>query len=332
MSLTAPLPIWSPTGPRPRAAPRRRRVAALVVLALIGVIVAFNAGQLLGIVALFVLVVPFEKLFPRHDQRLRRPGLGTDLAYGISAPVLTAAGGLVGGVIGVLCLAWVPGLALRPVVTALPDVIRIVTGILLFDLAGYWVHRWIHEVPFLWRFHKIHHSSARLDWISGARGHPLDGAIVAAPFVFLFAAGFSLALTGALLVVQLVIGLFLHANVNWRWAPLHRVVITPEFHHWHHANERDAHNSNYSGFLPLWDLLFGTYFMPKQRRPQVYGVSEPVPAGLLAQLWHPFRGLRNPLREMRHPILATRHAAAALRRGVGQIHQVTCRRSAVGAA
>ena len=71
-----------------------------------------------------------------------------------------------------------------------------------------------------------------------------------------------------LAVVQIVTGLFLHANVRWRWRPLHRVVITPEFHHWHHADEAVADNSNYSVFLPVWDILFGTYLMPADRRPR----------------------------------------------------------------
>ena len=63
---------------------------------------------------------------------------------------------------------------------------------------------------------------------------------------------------------------------------LHRLIITPEFHHWHHTNERDAIWTNYSTFLPFWDQLFGTYFMPKDRRPQSYGVNEPIPDGILA--------------------------------------------------
>jgi len=108
----------------------------------------------------------------------------------------------------------------------------------------------------------VHHSTEQLDWVSGFRNHPFDGAIVAPPFFFLIAAGFDATFTGVLAVVQLVTGLFLHANVRWRWRPLHRIVITPEFHHWHHANETDAHNSNYSVFLPLWDIVFGTYYMP----------------------------------------------------------------------
>jgi hypothetical protein len=94
------------------------------------------------------------------------------------------------------------------------------------------------------------------------------------------------------------------------------VVVTPEFHHWHHANERDAHNTNYSVGLPIWDLVFGTYFMPADRRPTRYGVTPPVPPGLGPQLWHPLRGLRNPLRAVWHPVRAVRHLLRLARRGI----------------
>ena len=183
----------------------------------------------------------------------------------------------------------------------------------------------------MWRFHRIHHSTVHLDWVSGFRAHPFDGLMLAPAFVLLLAAGFSPQFSGILLVIQIVTGLFLHANVRWRWKPLHKIVITPEFHHWHHANEHDAHNSNYSVFLPVWDLLFGTYFMPRTRhgqparRPQRYGVDDPIPAGIIAQLWWPLRGMRNPQRMMRHPLVATRELARMVRRGIGQMWSVTRR-------
>ena len=307
-TLTAP---WPPPAHAPapdvEPSPRRRltrwwgRLAALVLI--VGSL-AFDRGGLLVLPLLFVLVVPFEKMFPRHrGQRIRRPGLGVDVAHALAAPLLGVASVVVAVVVGVLSFAWLPGLALRPLVAVFPVAALPFVGIALFDMAVYWVHRWSHEVPFLWKFHSVHHSTEHLDWVSGFRNHPFDGAIVAPPFVFLIAAGFDATFTGVLAIVQLLSGLFLHANVRWRLRPLHRLIITPEFHHWHHANEADAHNHNYSVFLPLWDIVFGTYFMPKHRRPQVYGISEPMPMTLVGQIRQPLRGAGNPLR----------HAATAIR-------------------
>jgi sterol desaturase/sphingolipid hydroxylase (fatty acid hydroxylase superfamily) len=327
---TSSRPLPPPTGPAQATLRLPLWARSLIAVAAFASAMAIDRAAPLLIAVLFVLVVPFEKLFPRHRQRLRRPGLGTDIAFGITQPVLTLLGVSVGAVIGTFSLVWLPGLALRPLVLALPDGARMVLGVVLFDLATYWVHRWSHEVPFLWRFHRVHHSTERLDWVSGLRGHPFDGALLAPPFVFLLVAGFSAELAGALAVVQIVTGLFLHANVRWRWRALHRVVITPEFHHWHHADEPAAHNSNYSVFLPLWDLLFGTYYMPRDRRPQRYGVTPPLPAGFAALIAHPFAGLPGPRQVLSHPLRALPRARAAVGRGLSQIVASTRRRTEAG--
>lgn len=312
-----------PAGP-PAALRRPRRWPARVgALAIVAAALAVDPGNPFVIPVLFVLVVPFEKLFPRHAQPLRRPHLGTDVAYGLAAPVLSVVTVVVGTVVGLVSLAWAPGLLLRPLVAALPGPVRAVLAVLLFDVTIYWVHRFSHEVPFLWRFHAVHHSTRHLDWVSGLRSHPVDGALLAPPLVLLLAAGFDPALSGALAAVQIVTGLFLHANVRWRWRPLHRLVITPEFHHWHHADEADAHLTNYSVFLPVWDQLFGTYRMPADRRPQRYGIAEPMPTGLVHQLRYPLRGLPRARTvawcAVRHPWRGVRHLARSLRRGAGQL-------------
>lgn len=329
-----------PVDPRP-AAGRRRRLRVLIAgLVVVGSLLADQAGLLL-LPLLFVLIVPFEKMFPRHpEQRVRRPQLGTDLAYVLAQPAAALITALVFIPVGVASLAWLPGLAMRPVVALLPWWVQLGVGFVLFDLVIYWAHRWSHEIPFLWRFHAVHHSTETLDWVSGFRNHPVDGAIIAPPIVFLLAAGFPLEFTGALAVLQLVTGLFLHANVRWRLRPLHRIVITPEFHHWHHADDPEAINSNYSVFLPAWDLLFRTYFMPTDRRPEVYGIAEPMPAGLVGQFLHPFRGgralpwptswWRLPFWSLRHPIRCLRVAGRGVGHVLAEVRRVGLRRPAEG--
>jgi len=312
-----PPPGRVPTPPRTR--PGWLRPASLLAAVAITITVAFDLGKVVGVVLLFVLIVPFERLFPRHRQPIRRPHLGTDLAYALVATPLTTIGLAVGLVLSVVSLLWIPALLLRPLVLAIPTFPRLVLGILLFDLLTYWTHRFAHEVPFLWRFHRIHHSTEHLDWISGARGHPFDGVLLAPAFAFLVVAGFSPIAAGALAVVQIVVALFLHANVRFRLRPLQRIVATPEFHHWHHANEPEAIHANYASFLPLHDLLFGTYFVPDDRRPTVYGTDDEVSHGIAGQLWDPFRGLRNPITSLRHPRAGVRELAVMLRRGIGQL-------------
>lgn len=269
----------------------RIHVLGLVVAIAVGVFVGFPPA--VGVVALFVVVAPFERFFRRHDYRRLRPGLRTDLTYALVQPVTTVIG-LIAAIPLVLVFfpIWLPGLALRPLVTAQPGWLMAIEAFILFDLLLYWAHRLAHEVPFFWRFHRIHHSSERLDWIAGIRNHPLDGVFIVGPFVLLTVAGFQLQVVGAAAVVQAVLGIFIHANVRWRLRPLHRIVLTPEFHHWHHANQPEAINTNYSVGLTVWDQLFGTYHMPADARPQVYGTDDPVAPGVIGQLRDPFRGLR----------------------------------------
>ena len=274
----------------------------LLALVLIVSSLMVSTDGLFVVILLFVIVVPFERLFPRHKgQKVRRPKLGTDIGYALASPILGILTLVVGFFIAVISLAWIPALLVAPYVAKIPTEWMPIIGFLLFDFLVYWTHRFYHEIEILWKFHAIHHSTEHLDWASGFRAHPLDGTILAPAFVFLIVAGFSPELTGAFAVAQLLTGLFLHANVSWRLKWLHKFIITPEFHHWHHTNERDAIWTNYSTFLPIWDIIFGTYFMPKNRRPQVYGVSEKIPDGIMLQLKHPLKGMPKPWWFLFHP-------------------------------
>jgi len=267
-----------------------RWIHILALLVVIPVGLAFGLEGAGGIVALFVIITPFEKLFRRHDQPIRRPGLRTDLTYALISPVLNIAGIVLGIVIALVAFPiWLPALLLRPIVTSQPGWLVATEAAVLLDILIYWTHRLSHEIGFFWRFHSIHHSSAKMDWISGIRAHPFDGAIIVVPVVFLAAAGFQIEVVGALAVIQAVLGLMAHANVRWRFRPLHRIVMTPEFHHWHHADYPDSIHTNYSVFLPVWDMIWGTYFMPKDRRPEVYGCREPIPTHIPGQMLFPFR-------------------------------------------
>ena len=71
--------------------------------------------------------------------------------------------------------------------------------------------------------------------------------------------------------------------------PLRSVIVSPRFHRWHHPSEEEARDKNFAGLLPLWDILFGTYYIPRERRPTVFGTTTPVPKGIIGQLTFPFR-------------------------------------------
>ncbi|HET8578957.1 MAG TPA: sterol desaturase family protein, partial [Methylomirabilota bacterium] len=84
--------------------------------------------------------------------------------------------------------------------------------------------------------------------------------------------------------------ILLHANVPWTLGPLRYAIASPAFHRWHHTSEAEGRDKNFAGLFPLWDLLFGTFYMPRGRQPMQFGVAgDPVPEGLWAQLCYPFR-------------------------------------------
>ncbi len=125
-------------------------ILRLMTLTLIAVALYISVEGIFVVLLLFVLVVPFEKLFPRHKgQKIRRPHLDTDIGYALASPLLGLLTGFVAIVVGILSLAWIPGLLLRPYVEQIPEEYMPMIGILLFDMLVYWTHRFHWMAPFL---------------------------------------------------------------------------------------------------------------------------------------------------------------------------------------
>jgi sterol desaturase/sphingolipid hydroxylase (fatty acid hydroxylase superfamily) len=155
---------------------------------------------------------------------------------------------------------------------------------------GYWLHRLFHTGAW-WPFHAVHHSSEELDWLSSVRVHPVNEAVNnIAPVVPLLFLGFNPTVTAGVAGFLTFYAIFLHADVDWDFGPLRSVIATPVFHRWHHSKDPAAVDKNFAGLLPLWDIIFGTYYMPRDRMPCDFGVPEKVPTSYFGQLWHPFAG------------------------------------------
>jgi sterol desaturase/sphingolipid hydroxylase (fatty acid hydroxylase superfamily) len=163
--------------------------------------------------------------------------------------------------------------------------------LLIADLTQYWVHRAFHTLPVLWRFHAIHHSAQAMDWLAGARLHFVDVVVTRGlTYVPIYVLGFSQTTLAVYVVIVAAQATFLHANVRWEFPLIRWFVATPCFHHWHHAAEREAIDKNFSVHTPLWDWVFGTYYMPG-RWPSKYGLcgQREMPASWLLQFLEPFR-------------------------------------------
>jgi sterol desaturase/sphingolipid hydroxylase (fatty acid hydroxylase superfamily) len=158
------------------------------------------------------------------------------------------------------------------------------------DVIMYWSHRIFHR-PTMWKYHAVHHSSTDLDWISAARFHPVNIALgsVAADVILLLA-GISpnaLVILGPFTIAH---SAFVHANLNWSLGPLRYVIASPVFHRWHHTSADEGGEKNFASTFPVLDLIFGTFYLPKETLPASYGVADQAyPGDFGAQMIHPFR-------------------------------------------
>lgn len=258
---------------------------------------AATANYLLGLVdlkgALLValIFVPLERLLPaRREQGTFRRAWRNDIFYylvnripiGIGLLFLAVVGGLIGAAV-------IPP-DYRTMVASQPLWLQVAALLLIADLSFYAVHRLFHTIPALWRFHAVHHSIEELDWLAAHRVHPIDQILTkGAALVPIFALDFSGAALAIFVVLYQWHSLMLHANLRLGFGPLHWVIASPCFHHWHHADHPEAWNKNFSAQFPIWDMLFGTAHMRRDAMPTRYGISDELPPTYFRQLLYPFR-------------------------------------------
>ena len=252
---------------------------------------------LLNLIVYSAIFIPLERLFARlPDQPLFRATWRTDFTYFFVSALLVQVTTLVTLRPAMVLFDWASSPSLQYAVRSLPAVLQLVALVVVTDLTQYWVHRAFHAVPWLWRFHAVHHSADQMDWLAGSRLHMVDIAVTRGlTYVPIYVLGFSDGPLMAYLVLVSAQATFIHANVRFRFGPLRWLVATPQFHHWHHAAEREAVDKNFAVHLPLLDVMFGTAYLP-DRWPSAYGLvgGEGPPSGYLRQFLWPFRARRRP--------------------------------------
>jgi sterol desaturase/sphingolipid hydroxylase (fatty acid hydroxylase superfamily) len=162
--------------------------------------------------------------------------------------------------------------------------------LLAADFLRYWLHRVAHRYPPLWRLHAVHHSPDRLYWLNVGRFHPLEKALQMAfdtlPFMLL---GVGAEVIALYFVFYAVNGFFQHSNIRMRFGWLNWLVSSAELHRWHHARQPEVSDHNFGNNLIVWDVLFGTRYLPPDRDSEDLGLpNHDYPASFLAQLRTPF--------------------------------------------
>jgi sterol desaturase/sphingolipid hydroxylase (fatty acid hydroxylase superfamily) len=152
--------------------------------------------------------------------------------------------------------------------------------LLLFVVADFiqWnVHRWLHHSPWLWEFHKVHHSVEEMGFAAHLRYHWMETIVYkSVQYIPLSMIGFGLDDFFILHLVTILIGHLNHANVKITYGPLKYVLNNPVMHLWHHAKNIPAgsHGVNYGISLSLWDYLFGTAYIPNQNANEQLGFED----------------------------------------------------------
>ena len=260
-----------------------------------GVAPLLTYGVVSGFTLLFVWFGEYRQPFRRSWYPTLRENYGPDVALFLinnvllQSPVVQlliagAAISLAGGGTGIWPDHW-------------PLWVQVPVALIIAEFGSYWWHRASHELPWLWRFHQLHHSPSRLYWLNATRFHYLDVTLLQVCAVL------PLLLLGAGETVVLFVTLFSifhgywqHGNTVQSLGPLNFVLSNAELHRWHHNARPEISNHNYGSNLIVWDLLFGTFLWPErgfgeadEARPDAIGVQDRAyPRKLAGQLIYPF--------------------------------------------
>ena len=249
----------------------------MVVTLLIGIEFAEEGVTLASLGALSLILVSYGLIFAPIERLIPWSRKWLDGGNDLSVDLMMFYSGIFWGVIAnflVKVLLFAQVLAwLEPIGHDLwPSELHIIAQVFLFlllkDFFRYWYHRWMHEVPFMWRWHAVHHSVERLYWLNGIRSHPLEilvqTLIWAIPLALLQPPA-EVAMIS--LLMALSIGIFQHANIDAKLGFWEYIFSIGDNHRYHHYNTDGIGDSNYGGEFIVWDILFGTFHNPRGDRP-----------------------------------------------------------------
>ncbi len=176
------------------------------------------------------------------------------------------------------------GLAPRPILQ------QVAILLIATDLAQYWLHRAFHRRG-LWSFHAVHHGAEQVNWTTAFRVHPVNYLLYTTSLaIAAYLLGFSVDAFRLASPIVFFSAVTSHANLNWTFGPFRYVLTSPVFHRWHHTAPSETRDCNFAPMFPVWDLMFGTFYMPRGRLPEDYGAPD-SPPDLWGQLWRPFMPL-----------------------------------------
>ncbi|HTQ97011.1 MAG TPA: sterol desaturase family protein [Candidatus Acidoferrum sp.] len=244
---------------------------------------------LLDLFLMALIYVPLERLWPQYPQQgTFRNEWTLDVVYFMSTHLPLQILSFLVLLPATQATKYLGVPVLQQSIARLPWLLQFFLAIVVADVAEYFIHLALHKVPFLWRFHAIHHSSKALDWIAGSRSHFVDDTLVRGFILVPLMLGFSQTIILAYLVFVTLHATWTHCNFgpNAKW--LEQFLVMPRYHHWHHTSQKEGIDKNFAIHFPWIDKLFGTYYFP-EKWPEQYGLDgEAISPSFFGQTIDPF--------------------------------------------
>jgi sterol desaturase/sphingolipid hydroxylase (fatty acid hydroxylase superfamily) len=244
---------------------------------------------LLDLFLMALIYVPLERLWPQYPQQgTFRNQWTLDVVYFMSTHLPLQILSFLVLLPATQATKYLGIPALQELIARMPGILQFLLAVLVADTAEYFIHLAFHKVPFLWRFHAVHHSSKALDWIAGSRAHFVDDTVVRVFILTPLMFAFSQSIIVAYLIFVTLHATWSHCNfapgVNW----IEKYLVMPRYHHWHHTSQKEGIDKNFAIHFPWIDKLFGTYYYPDEW-PESYGLDgEQIAPGFLGQTIEPF--------------------------------------------
>ena len=160
----------------------------------------------------------------------------------------------------------------------LPLYLEVIICLLLLDLVGaYLVHFVEHKVPWMWKFHVVHHSDENVDVTTGLRHHPGETVFrILFTILGIYVSGASIGLVMLYQSISVLFAHITHANVGLPHSVdkvISYIFVTPNMHKVHHHFQLPLTDKNYGNIFSIWDRIFGTYFNVNNSKSIVYGID-----------------------------------------------------------
>ena len=244
---------------------------------------------LLDLLLMALIYVPLERLWPQYpEQGTFRNQWTLDVVYFMSTHLPIQILSFLVLLPATQAVKYLGIPTLQQLIARVPWLVQFFLAVVVADLAEYFVHLALHKVPFLWRFHAIHHSSKGLDWIAGSRSHFVDDTLVRAFILAPLMLGFSQSIILAYLIFVTLHATWSHCNFRLSVKWLEKYLVMPRYHHWHHTSQKEGIDKNFAIHFPWIDKIFGTYYYPEEW-PERYGLDgEEISPSFVGQTLQPF--------------------------------------------